>query len=295
MLVFDTHFTPEAGEALRDAIRTVTSKPVRYVVNSHWHADHAHGNQAFEQAQLIGSVNTRRDIMQLDLPSLNRTIKITRTQMDKLRRDLAKVPAAAVKKSYREQIKAREDYLQTLSRLKILAPFVTLENHLKIREGKQEIQLKFLGTGHTDGDIVLFLPAIKIAFVGDLFFNKAIPNVQDAGILEWMETLKEVLKLNAEKYVPGHGPVGTQKDVEAFLGYFEELRALVEPAVERGDSMEQATREILMPAKYSSYQFQNLFPANVQKMYSEIKALKQASEPAEALPDDEQKRPVKPM
>jgi cyclase len=266
---------------------------VRYVVNSHWHADHTHGNQAFPDAQLIASANARRDVMQIDLPSLNRSLSITQTQLKQLRQDLRKQSDDALEKRSREQIKAREDYLQTISQLKILAPFVTLDDNLTIREGKQEARLLYLGTGHTDGDIILFLPVQKIAFVGDLFFNKALPNVADASILQWMKTLEELLQLNAEKFVPGHGPVGTKKEVEAFLRYFDELRSLVEPAVDRGDSLEQVTRELQVPEKYSSYQFQNFFPSNVQKMYSEIKALRLVPTPAEDASKTGPKQPLR--
>ncbi|MBN1571219.1 MAG: MBL fold metallo-hydrolase [Acidobacteria bacterium] len=293
VLVFDTHFTPEAGAALRDAISAVTSKPVRYVVNSHWHADHTHGNQEFENAHLIASADARRDVIQLDLPSLNRTIKISRSQMKELNQELSKTSDADIKRRLRDQIKAREDYLNTLSRLKIVPPSVTLDDSLTLQEGDQEVQLLFLGKGHTDGDIILYLPSRKIAFLGSLYFNKAIPSVQDATLLEWIKTLNAVLQLNAEKFVPGHGSVGNKQDVEDFLGYLRELRSLVEAAIERGESLEQATREIMMPEKYSSYQFQNLFPSNVQKMYSEIKALQQDLTQHEEPPKADSKEPAK--
>ena len=95
VLVFDTHFTPEAGASLLAAIRSVTPKPVRYVVNSHWHADHTHGNQVFAGAQLISSSNARRDMLQNDLPSLNRAVRIAQTQIEKLRQAVSKEPDAA--------------------------------------------------------------------------------------------------------------------------------------------------------------------------------------------------------
>jgi len=77
------------------------------------------------------------------------------------------------------------------------------------------------------------------------------------------------------------------------LRYFEELKSLVEPAVDRGDSLEQATRELQVPEKYSSYQFQNFFPSNVQKMYSEIKALQLALTPAADPSKTEPTQPLK--
>ncbi len=293
VIVFDTHFTPEAGQALLAEIRSITPKPIRYAINSHAHADHTHGNQAFPDAQLIGSTNARRDVLQSDMPSLNRAIGIAQSQLEKLRLEMSKETNAAQIQRIRTQIKSREDYLQTVSRLKIMAPFVTLDDSLKIQDGRSEARILFLGMGHTDGDIVLLLASQKIAFVGDLFFNQAIPNVQDASILQWMKTIEEVLKLDADIFVPGHGPVGSRKDVEGFLDYFKELKSMVEPAVSRGDSMEQATKEIEMPAKYSSYRFQNFFPSNVQKMYAELKAMQLSSIPAESSKKPAAEKPPK--
>ena len=264
---------------------------MRYVVNSHSHADHTHGNQVFAGAQLISSSNARRDMLQNDLPALNRAVRMAQTQIDKLRQAMSKESDAAERQKMREQIKTREDYLQTMTRLNITAPVVTLDENTTIHDGKQEVRILFLGVGHTDGDIVLFLPVPKVVFAGDLFFNNAIPNVQDASILEWMKTLNGLLKLDADKFVPGHGPIGSKKDVQAFLHYLEELKSLVSPAVERGDSLEQATRDLQLPAKYSSYQFQNFFPSNVQKMYTELKALQIEAAPAIDAPKSEQRQP----
>lgn len=283
VLVFDTHFTPEAGQSLQSAIRSITPKPVRFIVNSHAHADHTHGNQVFPDAQLIGSSAARKDALQMDLPALNRTIAIAQSQLEKLRREISKESNSNQAQRLREQIKTREAYLQAMSRLKITAPLVTLDDSLKIQDGKQEARVLFLGKGHTDGDVIVFLPVAKIAFVGDLFFNDAIPNVQDASILAWMKTLEEVLKLEADKFVPGHGAVGDAKDVQKFLGYFQAIQSLVNESIDRGDTLEQATRDIAVPDRYSGYRFQNFFPSNVQKMYAELKAL-QAPAPVPAKP-----------
>jgi cyclase len=272
-LIFDTHFTPEAGHALLDAARSITPKPICYVVNSHAHADHTHGNQLFPDAQIIGSTEARRDVMESDLPMLNRTMGIARTQLERLRKEMSGRESGGSRPQQMREIKSLEDAIQTMSRLRILAPFITLDDNMIIHDGKQEARVSFLGAGHTDGDVILFLPAAKIAFVGDLFFYEAIPNVQDAHILPWLKTLEEVLKLDADTFVPGHGKAGSKKDVAAFLNYFEELKASIQPAVDRGDSMEQVLQDIQLPAKYSGYQFQRFFPVNVQKIYAELKEL----------------------
>jgi cyclase len=158
VLVIDTHFTPEAGQNLLSAVRSVTPKPVRFVVNTHAHADHTHGNQVFADAQLIGSTAARKDVLQMDLPSLNRTISVTQSQLERLRSEASKEGNASQAQRLRDSIRSREAYLQTMSRLKITAPFITLEDSLTVQDGKPEVRILFLGKGHTAGDVVVFLP-----------------------------------------------------------------------------------------------------------------------------------------
>lgn len=284
VVVFDTHFTPEAGQLLLAKIQALTSKPVRYIVDSHFHPDHTHGNQSFPNAPLIiGSTNTRRDMLEWDLPSLNRILSVTRDQIEKARKEVSLEPDPKLQARMRRDVNDRQSLADTLARLRIIPPVMTLDDTLTILDDSRELCLLFLGNGHTDGDVVLFLPAEKIVFTGDLFFNAAIPNVQDSSVLEWMETLNELLKLEADRFVPGHGPVGTRVDVKEFLGYFDELKELVEPAVNRGDSIGQVL-DTPIPARYASYRFQNLFKQNLEKMYRELKARQPASPPAQKPP-----------
>ena len=270
-VIFDTHFSPEAGQALLTRTQSLTPKPVRYVINSHFHPDHTHGNQSFPNALIIGSTNTRRSMLESDLPSLNRMLTVTREQVDKARKEVTLEPDPKLQERMRREINNRQALVDTLARLKIVPPLMTIDDTLSILDGSRELRLISLGNGHTDGDVVLFLPAEKIVFTGDLFFNAAIPNVQDSDLLEWMKTLDELLKLDADRFVPGHGPVGTRTDVKELLSYFEDLKALVEPAVNRGDSIAQVL-DTPIPAKYASYRFQNLFKPNLEKMYKALKA-----------------------
>jgi cyclase len=281
VLVFDTHYTPEAGNELLNEIRSVSDKPVRYVVNSHFHPDHTHGNQAFTGTHLISNYGTRKDILEKDLPALNRAIRVATDKLEKLQKQAENEKNPVRLDSLHRQMKTDEDYLAPLVKLKISAPFVVLEDFFIIQDGSKEVRIQFLGSGHTDHDIILVLPSEKIAFLGDLFFNQAIPNVRDAEVLQWMETLGKILELDAELFVPGHGPPGNRQDVMKFLTYFEDLRALVEPFVIQGKSVELTMQEIQLPIKYSRYKFKNLFPANIQKMYAELKMLQLLSIPVE--------------
>ncbi len=282
VLVFDTHFSAEAAEALEEKIKSITPRPVRYLINSHFHPDHTHGNQAFAGVrQIIGSTGARQDMLRKDLPALNRMQVIAQSQVAQLSRELEKEKDSRRQEALRAQLNSRQAFMRRLASLKILPPIMTLDDELTIEEAGRKVELRYLGTGHTEGDIVLFLPQERIAFLGDLFFNHALPNVEDANLLEWMKTLREILKLDAQTFVPGHGPVGTRSDIENFLAYLVDLKAQVEPAVTRGDSLEQVMQNLRVPAKYSSYDFQTFYPANLQKMYAELKAVASATGPPE--------------
>jgi cyclase len=292
VLVFDTHFTPEAGQQLRKAIESVTTKPILYLVNSHFHPDHTHGNQAFQGVPYsICSNNTRRDILQRDLPAFNRTVAVAAAQVEKMQKAILQEKDAGRKESIRAQIAARQQLLARATRLRIFAPYITFDETLSIIDGGREVPLRWMGSGHTDGDIVLLLPADRIVFTGDLFFNRALPNSQDASLLEWTKALELLLKIDADRFVPGHGPVGTRRDVEDFHGYLRELRGMIEPAITRGDTLEQVLAEVSVPGRYSGYRFQEFFPANVQRMYAELKALQLAENEAEKPADRKKPKP----
>jgi cyclase len=283
VLVFDTHFTPEAGQALAAKIRALTSKPIQYVVYSHFHPDHTHGTQSLPgNPQIIGSTISRSEVLQKDVPALKRSVAAAQAQLDKMRKDMNEETDPIAKRRLRTQINARQEFFDQMSRQSVRASIVNVDDGLSLVNGKHQIQIKYFGKGHTDGDIVLYLPAEKIVFLGDLFFNSALPNVQDATLLEWSQTLEEALKLDADRFVPGHGIVGSREDVKAFIKYLEELRGWVAPAVDRGDSLDQVIHEVQLPGKYASYGFQNFFPANLQKMYAELKAQQLEAESAKA-------------
>jgi cyclase len=282
VLLFDTHFTPEAGKALEEKIKAVTPHPVRYLINSHFHPDHTHGNQAFASVlQIIGSTLTRRDMLQKDMPSLNRMQIIAQSQIEQMGRQLNQEKDARKQEALRAQLNSRQAFMRRLATLRILAPVMTFDDSLTICDGGREVDLLYLGIAHTEGDALLYLPQEKIAFLGDLFFHDALPNVEDANLLEWMKTLREVLKLDAKSFIPGHGQIGSRQDVEEFLGYFEDLRGLVEPAVKRGEPLEQVVGDLRLPVKYAGYGFRNFFPANVQEMYGELKAVHSVAPPKE--------------
>jgi glyoxylase-like metal-dependent hydrolase (beta-lactamase superfamily II) len=282
VLVYDAHFTPEGGHALVSRIRSVTPKPIRYLVLSHFHPDHTHGSQAFgEVRQIISSAAARRDMLHRDLPAMRRATAGAESQIQHIQRELAATRDEVRKEQIRKTLRSRQEFLERMSRLNIQAPVVAVEDSLVLMDRGKRIEIVSTGAGHTDGDLILFLPSSKVVFAGDVFFNSALPNTQDASILSWIKSLGELLKLNADTFVPGHGPVGGKDDVRRFLSYLEELKSMVEAGVKRGDTLEQVLRDCRVPPRFEHFQFQNFFPANVQSIYMELRALQLAT-PAES-------------
>ena len=127
ILLYDSRYTPEAGEDLEEQIRQATSRSVRYIVNSHFHADHTHGNQAFAAVrQRIASTNTRRDMLQKDLPELNRARAMAQLLVDRLTKEVAKEADPARRESLRAQLSVRQAFLRRMSALEIMAPLMTV-------------------------------------------------------------------------------------------------------------------------------------------------------------------------
>jgi glyoxylase-like metal-dependent hydrolase (beta-lactamase superfamily II) len=272
VLIFDSHATPEAGQRLLAEIRELTPKPVRYVVNSHHHADHTHGNQALGPAQIIAATNSRRNVLQRDIPSMNFSLGLAQSQLEKMQKEVLQAANVQEQNALKNKIRERREFVDRMARLKILVPTMTVDERLDLHDSTRNLELLYLGRGHTDGDLVLFIPKDRIVFTGDLFYNSALPYAQDAYLLEWIATLGELLKLEADVFVPGHGPYGTRDNVKEFKNYLEDLKALVEPGIARGDSMQQILRDVRLPPRYASYGFQNFFQANLQKMYVELKS-----------------------
>lgn len=209
VLVVDSHITPSSARALVSEIQTLTDKPVRYVVNTHFHFDHAHGNQIFQDDVLvIGHEFTREKLAgdPLNEPSFKSFTGSVPAQVEALRAQAAAEVDPIKKKDLEERLDVQAAYSLALKEIRPRAPNVTIRDKMTLFRGGREIQILFFGRGHTGGDVVVFLPKEKVLFSGDLFIGG--PGFMGDGYLdEWIATLDELKKLDFETVVPGHGEV----------------------------------------------------------------------------------------
>jgi len=234
VLVIDTCYLPSSADADIALIRGWTDKPVRWVLNTHWHNDHVGGNQryrlAWPGADVVGHEETRR-MINGRVPSYVRRFVATDSTFARQREALRlsaetgvdekgkTVDAAAVVRPAASLAKL-EAARREFAAIVIEAPTVTFESGLRIDLGGRVVELKHLGRGNTGGDVVAWLPAERILVAGDLV-DHPVPYAFAGYPGEWIGTLDRLAALDPLLVVPGHGEVLRGK------GYIERVAALI--------------------------------------------------------------------
>ena len=258
VLVVDSHLTPSAARALLAQIKTLTEKPVRYVLNTHWHGDHVQGNQAYINVfpggvEFISHHNTREDILQKAIPSLQRQRENLPQQIAQIEGRLAKGADAEgnplsdeQKEQQRNRLKRLQAYLAELKQIQITLPTLTFERSLVLHKGERRIHILFFFKGHTRGDVVVYLPQEKVLISGDLLTG-GLPFPRDSYPVEWVSTFRAMAGLEFDKVIPGHGRVQPGKEhLELVTSVFESLVQQVRDAVDKGMSLEDTKRAVTL-------------------------------------------------
>jgi glyoxylase-like metal-dependent hydrolase (beta-lactamase superfamily II) len=250
VLVVDTHSKPSAAKALIRQIRNeVTQLPVRYVVDSHLHGDHAMGNEAYPEVfgagvEVISSVKTREWLEKLGLPRLKASLESMPKQIAELRARLATIKDESERAALGTHIEGLEAYQKEMTPPRVTLPTMTFERRLVVHRGGREIHLLFLGRAHTAGDVVAFIPSERVIATGDLMHG-LLPYMGDGFPDEWPATLRALEALEFDRVIPGHGSIQEGKGVLAqFRGYVEEITEKVSRGVERGQALDELKKTI---------------------------------------------------
>ncbi|MDX1384731.1 MAG: MBL fold metallo-hydrolase, partial [Thermoanaerobaculia bacterium] len=256
VLVVDSHVTPAAARALLSSIAELTDKPVRWLVNSHYHFDHAHGNQAFpDEVVIAGHEYTRRKLAGpvLEERTYASFSSALPGRIAAMKAELAETSDAAAGAALAEQIRVQEAHLKALGEVVPTPPEVTLTDSMTLYRGDRRIELHHLGRGHTGGDVVVFLPAERVVFTGDLLYSR--PSYMGDGYVEdWPATLDRLRELDFDLILTGHGPALRGKEIiDRFQALLRELWSQTTELHDEGVSAEAAAERIDVAEEMAAY------------------------------------------
>lgn len=216
VMVIDTQATPVMAQDVLEKIRSVTDKPVQYVVLSHYHAVRVLGASAYGADHVIASRDTYDLIME-------------RGEQD-----------------YKSELERFPRLFQSVESVPGLTwPTITFSGAMSLWMGKTEVQIMQLGRGHTKGDTVVWLPDSRVLFSGDLVEYGATPYTGDAYLTDWPATLDNVAALGAKALVPGRGDaLTTPKTVKAGIDGTRAFITKMFSSVKAGQKADKALKEV---------------------------------------------------
>ncbi|MGF6695529.1 glyoxylase-like metal-dependent hydrolase (beta-lactamase superfamily II) [Paraburkholderia sp. MM5496-R1] len=255
VLIIDTTGTPAMAQQLIAKIRSVTDKPIKYVVLSHYHAVRVLGASAYfkEGAQeIIASRGTYELIVERGEADMKSEIE----RFPRLFVDVETVPG-------------------------LTWPTLVFEKEITLFLGKLEVKIAHPGAGHTKGDTVVWLPSQKVLFSGDLVEYGAACYCGDAQLAEWPATLEALRALGAEKLVPGRGPaLVTRENIEQGLNYTKDFvttllqsgRDAVAQKLDLKGAMAH-TRKVMDPKFGHVFIYEHCLPFDVSRAYDEASGI----------------------
>jgi cyclase len=262
-LIFDAFISPRATTDLLAAARTLTGRPAQMVMLSHFHNDHIWGSLAVpREIDILSTIKTRDSIALRDSKEDAFYKKEAAQNLAKMRVQLKRANTEREKAHAQYFVIYYEAIIDTLPLLPARVPNLVIQDLLEIAGSKRRARF-FARTGHTTSDAILHLPDDKVLFLSDLFFVQAHPYLGDGNPEVLLQTMAYVNELGAEIMVPGHGPPGQKEDMDAMIGYIQELQDLVLQGINDGISQANLAAGAI-PAKYSHWIYPNFYQENIQ-------------------------------
>ena len=256
VIVVDTNITPSSAREVLGALRKLTNKPVKFVVNTHWHPVHISGNQVYRDAfpgvEFIAQETTLKDLPAVG--EANRKDLLTNgpafaTQLRDLvqkNKSLAGGPLTDEERTgYLSDATQIDELVNEAPAIQIILPTLTIEDLLTLQRGNRTIEIRYLGRAHTRADLVVYLPKEGIVITGDIVVWP-VPLVGSTSYpLDYAATLEKLLALHASVIVPGHGPVLRDDSyIKLMVRLLTSIKQQVEAAVARGLTLEQTRKAV---------------------------------------------------
>jgi glyoxylase-like metal-dependent hydrolase (beta-lactamase superfamily II) len=252
VMIVDAQATPAMAKDVIARVRTVTDKPIKYVLLSHYHAVRVLGASAYDDAEILASQTTRDLIVERGRQDMDSEIG----RFPRLFRAVESIPG-------------------------LTWPHITFAQQMSVWLGKREVRIMHLGRAHTAGDVVAWVPDAQVVFSGDLVEYRSACYCGDAHFTDWPATLDRLAVLNAKALVPGRGAALSKPDKAAegiamTRDFLATLYGCVAASVKQGLSLKQtfqAARTVMDP-KFATFAiYEHCLPFNVSRAYDEAKGI----------------------
>ena len=249
VLVIDTRQHPRDGQDLIDRIRKVTDKPVKWVINSHFHGDHHLGDPPFK--------------------TLGATFVAQRET------------AALMERTWPKEIARRQAFFKKHNfdpaETKLVLPDVTFDTQLTIRLGGREAALMYFGPGQQAGDTFVYFPHARTLFTPGAFAKHSMPNMNfTPSVDNWIKLLDRVAHMeNVDRILPAHGDVASRADVPELAAMLADQYATVKAAVDKGTSVDEAVRTLTLD-QYKDWRNYARREQEIRALYELIKTGKRS-------------------
>lgn len=283
VMIVDTHSKPSAARVVVDHLRDLTPKPVRFVVNTHFHWDHWHGNEvypaAYPGAEIITNQLTREAMVRKGLKRIQDHVRQVPAEIARVRAELGAATTAEQRARLQTDLRLAESYLGEVQALKPALPTMAFERTMTLYRRDREIHLLYLGRAHTEGDVFVHLPREKVVITGDAVIGWT-PYMGDGYPEDWVATIDRLAELDFETIIMGHGRPAGRDWLRTFRGYIHDMVEAVREGVSTGASLEEVKQRVparLAPtyekafATYEHYRpWRTGLLANIERTYAMV-------------------------
>lgn len=267
VLVFDTFNTQQAAEELREAITSLTGKPVSHVINSHWHGDHIRGNQVFREVSIVATEQTKSIMQQVHPARIARQragIGELREYIQQLDEQQGLTEEGLAALQLGQQVSLLKDIEESLPTLELVLPNETFEAQWSYEGTAQAVECHSLGGGHTACDAFLYLPDVKVCYIGDLVAVENHMLVVDGDVENWISILNELKGWDIECIIPGHGQVAGKEWIFRAADY---LRGLLDRSLQlRGKDFSGAAANLEIPPEFRNWAAPEIYQKNLEHL-----------------------------
>jgi cyclase len=260
--LFDLALTEEMLRAMRDAVPAAAR--IDTLVNTHANGDHCYGNELLGDSRIVASERTAAEMTELPPAAMAALVE--------------QAPGMGELGAFFLDCFGAFDF----AGIELALPGETFSGELEMRVGDRELRLIEVGPAHTRGDTLVYAPAERVLFSGDILFAQAHPIAWAGPVSNWIDACERILAMDVGVIVPGHGPLAGLDAVRELKAYFEYLYA--EAGVRHGEGMTalQAARSISLE-RWADWGDPERLVVNIANIYSELSGDEQPLNPLAAF------------